>query len=202
MCAFDGIKKGFKKFKDSVTRPNMFIGLELPKDTYFAGEGFDGNIVLRPQEYVEIEKAVIRLYCIENVKKIKRVSSINGKTSYDKEYVDSATLYDKSFAHPLGCALRSGDIKKSPFKIEIPITGRPTYHSVNSNVDWGISLEVFPIGRISLIQSCSIQIGQGSSSPVVQKETIREIEVIYCSHCGTKNNARASNCISCSAPLR
>lgn len=198
--SFDGIKKGFKKFKESVTSPNMSIGLELLKDTYFAGESLDGNIVLNPNEYVEIDKAVIRLYCIENVKKIKRVRS--GNTSYDKEYVDSATLYDRYFAYPLGCALKAGDKKISPFKIEVPITGRSTYRSVNSNVDWGISLEVFPIGRPSLIQSYGIQIGQGSPAPVVQKETIREIEVIYCSYCGTKNNARTSTCTQCGAKLR
>jgi ribosomal protein L40E len=200
MSAYDGIKKGFKKIKESLTSPGMSIGLELPKDAYFAREELDGNIVVAPHEYVEIDRAVIELYCVENVKKIKRVSS--GNSSYDKEYVDTAILYDRYFSYLLGCALKSGDKKITPFKIAMPITGRPTYHSVDSNVDWGLSLEVFPIGRRSLTQSYSIQVAQGSPAPIVQKEIIREIEVIYCSHCGTKNNARASNCSRCGAQLR
>ncbi len=41
------------------------------------------------------------------------------------------------------------------------------------------------------------------SSSVIQKETIiTEIEVIYCTHCGTKNNARLTNCTHCQAPIR
>lgn len=32
-------------------------------------------------------------------------------------------------------------------------------------------------------------------------EIVREIEVVYCSHCGTKNNARAISCSYCNATL-
>ncbi len=38
---------------------------------------------------------------------------------------------------------------------------------------------------------------------IIQKETvITEIEVMYCSHCGTKNNARLTYCEHGHAPLR
>jgi hypothetical protein len=30
---------------------------------------------------------------------------------------------------------------------------------------------------------------------------IQEIEIMYCRYCGTKNNARLSNCSACNAPL-
>jgi hypothetical protein len=40
-------------------------------------------------------------------------------------------------------------------------------------------------------------------SPTIYKEreTIREIEVIYCRYCGTKNNARLTSCTHCGARL-
>ncbi len=34
-----------------------------------------------------------------------------------------------------------------------------------------------------------------------ERETVREIEVVYCSHCGTKNNARSIYCSHCNAKL-
>ena len=34
-----------------------------------------------------------------------------------------------------------------------------------------------------------------------EREVIREIEVVYCRYCGTKNNARQTNCVKCSASL-
>lgn len=37
---------------------------------------------------------------------------------------------------------------------------------------------------------------------IIQKETITEVEVIYCRHFGTKNNARLARCAQCSAPIR
>ena len=35
-----------------------------------------------------------------------------------------------------------------------------------------------------------------------EREIVREIEVIYCRYCGTKNNARQTNCSKCNAVLR
>jgi ribosomal protein L40E len=34
-----------------------------------------------------------------------------------------------------------------------------------------------------------------------EREIVREIEVIYCRYCGTKNNARQTNCSKCNATL-
>jgi hypothetical protein len=34
-----------------------------------------------------------------------------------------------------------------------------------------------------------------------EREIVREIEVVYCRHCGTKNNARQTNCSTCNASL-
>lgn len=34
-----------------------------------------------------------------------------------------------------------------------------------------------------------------------EREIVREIEVVYCRYCGTKNNARQMNCSKCSATL-
>jgi hypothetical protein len=51
----------------------MNFAIELPKDTYFLGEEMKGNLALQPFEHIEIERAVIRLSCIESVKEIRRV---------------------------------------------------------------------------------------------------------------------------------
>ena len=37
--------------------------------------------------------------------------------------------------------------------------------------------------------------------PTTERETIREIEVVYCRYCGTKNNARNTSCTRCGAKL-
>jgi hypothetical protein len=42
---------------------------------------------------------------------------------------------------------------------------------------------------------------QPRAPPVREREIIKEIEVVYCTYCGTKNNARSSFCITCGARL-
>jgi len=185
----------------------MNFAIELPKDTYFLGEDMKGNLALQPFERVEIERAVIRLSCVESVKEIRRVKQ--GDKSYDKEYLKTAQLYDRPlvFNYQPTLAINSGEVRRLPFNITVPLTGRPTYNSVNSNVDWSVSVELLPKGRKNLAQSYRIQVaavpyGQTTQTPILQKETITEVEIIYCSHCGTKNNARTQYCTSCGAPLR
>jgi hypothetical protein len=42
-----------------------------------------------------------------------------------------------------------------------------------------------------------------SHSPQIlrEREILREVEIVYCKYCGTKNNANLTNCIHCGAPL-
>ena len=42
---------------------------------------------------------------------------------------------------------------------------------------------------------------QPTTSSVREREIVKEIEVVYCTYCGTKNNARSSFCITCGARL-
>jgi len=204
--SFDGFKKGLKRFMDSLTTPKMNYGIELPKETYFLGEEIEANLFFQPSEHVEIEKAIIRLYCVESVKEIKRVKE--GEKTYDKEYLNTARLYDKplTFDFQPTFPIESGEVRRQPFKIVVPMTGRPTYNSVNSNVVWSIDVELQSRGRRNVARSYQIQVAvvphpQATQTSVFQKETVTEIEIVYCSHCGTKNNARTQYCTSCHAPL-
>ena len=47
----------------------------------------------------------------------------------------------------------------------------------------------------------SAELEEAQTHTIIQKETIREIEVVYCSHCGIKNNARSTYCSQCGAPV-
>jgi hypothetical protein len=221
MSFFEEIKRGLKKVKNGLTSPNMSFAVLLPKETYFLGEDIEGAIVLQPNEYVEVQQALVKLSCIERVKKTRQLKK--SKRTYDsdrqeyvvteefvpEEYWDTAQLYNKALVYNLGYYVNTGDNRRTPFKINVPLTGRPTFNSVNSNVDWNLSVELRSKGRRNLNQLYRVQVAnvptppsQATQIPIVQKETIREIEVIYCSHCGTKNNARSTHCAQCGAPLR
>jgi len=218
---FDGLKQGLKKVKDGLTKPNMGFAIFGSKENYFLGEDIEGTIALEPHEYVEIQQAMVRLSCIENVKKTRQIKK--SKRSYDyyrkayvtteeivpEEYWDTAKLHDECLIYNLRFNIGAGENRQTPFKINIPITGRPTYNSIDSRVNWILSVEVKSKGRRSLHQSYTVQVANippqtspATQAPIfIQKETIREIEVIYCSHCGTKNNARSTFCTHCGAPL-
>jgi ribosomal protein L40E len=50
----------------------------------------------------------------------------------------------------------------------------------------------FGLGRTTAVDSTQIY---------RERETVREVEVVYCGHCGTKNNARATFCSYCNASM-
>jgi hypothetical protein len=219
MPLFEGFKQGLKKIKDSLTSPNVNYALELPKETFFVGEDIEGIVFLQPLEFIELQQATIRLSCVERVKKIRNVKKT--RKTYDsrrdsyiiseefvpEEYWDSAILYDRPlmFYYQPPVPIKSGEIKRMPFKIGVPLTARQTYNSIDSNVDWTLGLEVRSRGRRGLDRSYRIQVANvsvGTQAPVIQKETIREVEIIYCPYCGVKNNARSPKCISCGAKLK
>ena len=220
MSFFENIKQGLKKVKDGLTSPNMGFGLSVSKETYFLGEDIEGEIVLQPHEYVEVQQAIVKLSCDERVKKTRQVKKrkqtydSDGNVYYSEEFVpeeywETAQLYNKALVYNLGYLVKAGDQRRTPFKINIPLTGRPTFNSVNSNVDWNLNVEVRSNGRRNLNKSYIIQIAsapmsasQATQTSILQKETIREIEVIYCRYCGTKNNARSARCTQCGASLR
>lgn len=74
--------------------------------------------------------------------------------------MNTAQLYDRPLTLDFQPTfpIESGEVRRQPFRIDIPLTGRPTYNSVNSNVVWSIDVELQSKGRKNLARSYQIQV--------------------------------------------
>ncbi len=175
---------------DSMAYPDMEFFLVLSKQYYFLGDNIEGTITFTPHENLEIEQVKIKLTCVERIQR--------------KNQIKNATLYDDSQIIPLKFRIVSGMIKQTTFNLNVPFTGRPTFKSIEQNIDWSLALTIESKEKRSLQKSYTIQVAKpqpGQVPPIIQKETLTEIEILFCRHCGTKNNARSTYCCHCGASL-
>ncbi len=182
-CTYNYKRPSFlRQFLDGLTTPKMDLSLTTSKEYFFLGEKIEGKIVLKANEYVEVEQTVVQLSCMEHGRVL---------------------LYNKKITHSLGYNLSSGETRQISCDFNIPFTSRPTIKSVDDNVDWWLEVSVWCKERQPLRQLFEIQVAKPQSnqiSSILQKEVMTEREIIYCRHCGTKNNARSLHCTHCNAP--
>lgn len=204
----------FKRF----TRPKATLSLVLVKNQLFFGDELKGIVNLKSQEDFDVEEIRVLLHCVETVKKTRMVQKIVTKpaTSMEleegeeprqekiwtqEEYNDYATLYSD---HMQLCGLMPAIIGLNmdfPFTLKTPLSGRETYHSVDTNIRWSVS-SYMKIRKRKAIQAQGggeILVVKPTVSVTPTKEVIREVVLIPCSYCGGLMPQTSLFCPNCGA---
>ncbi len=191
----------FKKLAEKVTPPKANLILNLNKDTYTLGEDVEGELTVSSYEEFDAEEVRCELQCIESARVQKRVYDPALKHEVTREVWENATLYSAKPVLSGPIHLSKGFVSKFPFKINIPITLKPTYKSVDRRTVWLIKGVVAVKGRPDAVsQVLEIQVAQPSATPIIkEKEVIREVVMIPCRYCGALMPQTETICPNCGA---
>jgi hypothetical protein len=191
----------FKKFKDRLTAPNARISLQLDKSSYALGENIEGTLAVTSNEEFEAKEIRCEFQCVETARKTVPQYDAVAKREVLRQVQESATLYSAkpAFSGPLHITV--GFSQTFPVSINIPGSGRPTFHSVDSHVSWSLKGVVAIEGRPDVTSTTSeIQVLASSASPVIkEKEIIREVVMIPCKYCGALMAQTETVCPNCGA---
>lgn len=183
--------------------PKAKLSLKTEKHEFVLGEEVKGTLEIKSEEELDIGGIGVALYCEETVKKTRWVSKSDekGERTYQQPYEDKRELY----AEPLKLCgethIPQGFFSVYPFSFKLPSHGRETYHSVDSNLEWGLSAMMTVKGRprITSAHECEIIVAKLPPPPTTQKEVIREVVLIPCSYCGGLMPQTSVFCPNCGA---
>lgn len=187
-------------FGDRFRNPKAKLSLETEKHEFVLGEEVKGSVEIKSEEELDIEGITVHLYCRETVTKTRMVSETDDEGEeecYEEEYEDEANLHSDSLNVCPEMHVPQGFFFGFPFSFKLPSYGRETYHSVDSNLRWGLWAEMNVKGRtIVRERGCEIIVAKPSAT---QKEVIREVVLIPCSYCGGLMPQTSLFCPNCGA---
>ena len=189
----------FKRF----TRPKATLSLGVDKNQLSLGDELKGIANLKSQEEFDIEEISVSLRCVETVTKTRMVSETDDEGEeecYEEEYDDSATLYCDDLRLSGSMPVVIGLNLDFPFVFRLPLIGRETYHSVDTNVLWSVSAHMKIRDRKSIhSQSGEILVAKTTVSTIPTKEVVREVVLISCAYCGGLMQQTSIFCPNCGA---
>jgi hypothetical protein len=201
----------FKKFK----HPKATLTLGVDKNQLYFGDQIKGIATLKCDEELEIEHINASLSCVESIKKTRRyqetirvgtnqrtLEPINKTVWREEEYYDRANLYSD---HVQLCGLLPTIIGLSTdfsLTFKMPLSGRETYHSVESNVRWSVSAFAKVKGRMNIPSKGGGEILVSKpiiAPPITIKEVVKEVVLIPCSYCSGLMPQTSIFCPNCGA---
>ena len=182
-------------------KPKAKLSLKTEKHEFVLGEEVKGSVEIKSEEELDIEGITVHLYCSDTVTKTRMVSETNDEGEeerHEEEYEDEASLHSDSLKVCNEMHIPQGFFFGYPFSFKLPSYGRETYHSVDSNLEWGLWALMKVKGRPSTRNEggCEIIVAKPS---VTQKEVIREVVLIQCSYCGGLMPQSSLFCPNCGA---
>ena len=197
-------------FKKAHLRHRLEEGLEVTveKSEWFLGYGLKGTVSLISTEEFNVEGIWVWLRCTEHVKRIGTYSEIERDAwtmkdegvEYEEEYWDSEELYSDYLQVVSPMRVFAGEQKEYAYVMKIPSVGRETYHGIDRNVEWTVSLEM----KVKELKN-SITASEGeilvAKAPVIVsvKEVVREVVLIPCAYCGGLMPQTSIFCPNCGA---
>ncbi len=200
----------FKKFK----RPKATLTLGVDKNQLFFGDEIKGIATLKCEEELEIEQINASLSCVESIKKTRRyqetirvgtnqntLEPIRKTVWREQEYYDTATLYSDHVRLSGSLPTTIGLRKEFPFIFKMPLTGRESYHSVESNLRWSVNVFAKVKGRMNIPSQSvgEILVSKPNVAPITIKEVVKEVVLIPCSYCSGLMPQTAIFCPNCGA---
>ncbi|MGQ9718469.1 MAG: hypothetical protein ACUVWK_01235 [Nitrososphaerales archaeon] len=190
----------FKKIKDKVTGPKANISLKFNKDNFVLGEDIEGTLTVASEEEFDTIEIRFEIQCVEEAKKIKRMYDERVRREIETESWESATLYSARTTVSGPLHITRGYTRSFPFSINIPLSGRPTYKSIDRKVAWSIKGVIAVDGRPDVTsRTIEIQVAQSATSIIKEREVIREVIMIPCKYCEALMPQTATACPNCGA---
>jgi hypothetical protein len=183
------------------TPPKAKIELYADKAQYSLGEQVTGKIKVASDEEFVVNQVLVRLRCIESIKKTKTWSSQFG--TQQSEYWDRAEICNGSCKVFGSSTIPQGFGATYNYVIGISFAAQQTLYSIDHNVKWMLSAVMESVGRPFVqTQEYEIQVANpqlSQNSPAIMKEVTREVVLIPCSYCAGLMPQTSLFCPNCGA---
>lgn len=191
-----------KKLKDKLTPPKASVNLNLKKESLTLGENIEGVLAISSEEDFEATDIRCEINCSESAKKTRREYDKEKGREVERVVWEHAILYSAKPTLRGATKIYRGYREEIPFSVALPLTGRPTYKSIDNNVVWSIKGVIGVDGRPDVVsRTIEIQVAPPSPTPVVKEVIIKEKEVVMipCKYCGTLMSQTETLCPHCGA---
>ena len=197
----------FKHSSNKRNPPQARVVLTVQKNDYEIGEEVKGQIQIISEEEFDSEKVAVALSCWETLKKTRTDPFVPVVGQRTEEYWDQARIYLEYFTVFTATRIPQGFNKTYSFTLKIPTAARETFYSIDNKVTWLVQSIVTVRERPRLeTQTCEITVTKPQfatqASPIVTKETIKEVVLIPCAYCGGLMPQASLFCPNCGARRR
>jgi hypothetical protein len=190
-----------KKFTSHLTAPNADANLQLTEQHVVIGDNLEGTLTVIPHETIDCDEIRCELNCTETAQVIRNFYDPNIKRMVPRQVTETQTLYQANALCSPATQLVTGVTRTFKVNATIPMGSRPSFNSINDNIEWEIKGVVAVHGRPDLTtRKIQFQVVPESQRPQNQAPKIRLINCEYCQsampdtvlacpNCGAKRKA-------------
>lgn len=184
----------FKMFR----KPKTSVNLTIPKNSFALGSKIDTTINVSSKEEFDATEIRAELRCIEKRRREVWVYNERRRRNVRQVHWDTATLLAEDMKASGSMHIVPGFKKTFPITVNIPVSGRETFDSIDANVTWLIKGVVAVDGRPDATSDTfELQIFRATGSTAKE-----EVEMVPCEYCSSLMPANSSQCPICGAPRK
>ncbi|MGD6932670.1 MAG: hypothetical protein ACQCN5_00500 [Candidatus Bathyarchaeia archaeon] len=184
-----------KKLGSHLTAPKADANLVLSEQFVVIGDCLEGTLTVLPHETIDADEVRCELDCIETARVMRTDYDPAAKRMVTRMVTETRKLYE---VNPVCCPstqLVNGVSRSFKLSVNIPIGSRPTFSSVNDNVEWQIKGVVAVHGRPDLTtDTIKLMVIPESQRPQNQAPKIRLVNCEYCESAMPETILACPNC--------
>ncbi len=184
-----------KKLGEHLTAPKADANLQLLEQFVVIGDNLEGTFTVMPHETIDTDEVRCELNCIETAQVLRNEYDPVAKRMVARMVTETRTLYQANAICSPATQLINGVSRSFKLSTNIPFGSRPTFASINDNVEWQIKGVVAVHGRPDLTTpTIQFQVIPASERPANQAPKIRLVNCEYCQAAMPETTLACPNC--------
>ncbi len=185
----------FKKIGNHLTAPKADVNLQLLDQYVVLGDCLEGTLTVMPHEVIDAEEIRCELNCTETAEVIRPVYDPVIKRTVPRQMTENRVLYQTNAVCNPPTQLINGVSRDFRVSVNIPVGARPTFTSINDNVQWQIKGVVAVHGRPDVTtETLQFQVIPESQRPANQAPRVRLVPCEYCQAAMPETALACPNC--------
>jgi hypothetical protein len=184
-----------KKLGNRLTTPKADANLQLCELYVVLGDNLEGTLTVKPHETIEADEIRCEIDCIETAQVIRNEYDPTIKRMVARQVIETRTIFQANPACSPAIQLINGVCRSFKLCASIPVGSRPSFTSINDNVEWQIKGVIAVHGRPDLTTgTIQFQVIPESQRPANQAPKIRLVNCEYCQTAMPETTLACTNC--------
>jgi hypothetical protein len=184
-----------KKLESHLTAPKADANLQLLEQYAVLGDNLEGTFTVTSHETIDANEVRCELCCVETAQVIRNEYDPIAKRMVARQVTETKTIYQTNALCSPATQLVSGVSRAFKLSTNIPAGSRPTFTSINDNVEWQIKGVIAVHGRPDLTtKTIQFQVIPENQRPQNQAPKIRLVNCEYCQAAMPETILACPNC--------